>query len=468
MSSDHNQSLSQSDFRKLLQTPRVSAAGDSNTEDRSDDGHRRPGVLGKRRMQHRQQIVAKPTVLPSDSAKRKRTAGNRTHYSRTQQQQQQQKYRDRAAERRQQTTAEEPTHGIPETPSWTGGPMSVSSEERNPGTMSTEQRALYEQSKYLGGDLEHTHLVKGLDFLLLEKMRNRSVGGLPAVENAEDLDNELESLQQGNGKSSSGDISGVALNIDDVKATTQMGARVMGALQQMTLDKQRWKQRAAEDDAVDLANTSVTRNELFRPGHMYFELDLLTDGMARDSKPLVTVRLRSKEEIEQMFGNSSEAGDNEQEDVGDGHVVSRVISAISLAYKRKHDWGLIKENPLVYGATQQRQNTQSLDVVHEQSTKPSSPPKPQCNHILEKEDLEEEDEEDIFAEAGVDYEVTVVAPDASDSDSQETNTAPAMPPAPRLSEVEYDSDNDEMVVEPYPESPKEISDDDDAVVAPYT
>lgn len=34
----------------------------------------------------------------------------------------------------------------------------------------------YEDSKYLGGDIAHTHLVKGLDFALLQK-----VGGAPAA-----------------------------------------------------------------------------------------------------------------------------------------------------------------------------------------------------------------------------------------------------------------------------------------------
>lgn len=29
-----------------------------------------------------------------------------------------------------------------------------------------------EDSKFLGGDLEHTHLVKGLDYALLQKARN--------------------------------------------------------------------------------------------------------------------------------------------------------------------------------------------------------------------------------------------------------------------------------------------------------
>ena len=29
----------------------------------------------------------------------------------------------------------------------------------------------YEESKFLGGDIAHTHLVKGLDFALLQKVR---------------------------------------------------------------------------------------------------------------------------------------------------------------------------------------------------------------------------------------------------------------------------------------------------------
>jgi len=32
------------------------------------------------------------------------------------------------------------------------------------------RKQLIQESKYLGGDMEHTHLVKGLDFALLEKV----------------------------------------------------------------------------------------------------------------------------------------------------------------------------------------------------------------------------------------------------------------------------------------------------------
>ena len=35
----------------------------------------------------------------------------------------------------------------------------------------TELICDFQQSKLLGGDLEHTHMVKGLDYTLLEKMK---------------------------------------------------------------------------------------------------------------------------------------------------------------------------------------------------------------------------------------------------------------------------------------------------------
>jgi IK cytokine len=35
------------------------------------------------------------------------------------------------------------------------------------------RRQMIQESKYLGGDMEHTHLVKGLDFALLQKVRFR-------------------------------------------------------------------------------------------------------------------------------------------------------------------------------------------------------------------------------------------------------------------------------------------------------
>ena len=35
------------------------------------------------------------------------------------------------------------------------------------------RKQLIQESKFLGGDMEHTHLVKGLDYALLQKVRKK-------------------------------------------------------------------------------------------------------------------------------------------------------------------------------------------------------------------------------------------------------------------------------------------------------
>ena len=37
-------------------------------------------------------------------------------------------------------------------------------------TAAEQRRLAIQESKFLGGDMEHTHLVKGLDFALLQKV----------------------------------------------------------------------------------------------------------------------------------------------------------------------------------------------------------------------------------------------------------------------------------------------------------
>lgn len=40
----------------------------------------------------------------------------------------------------------------------------------NRNTAAERRRQAIQESKFLGGDMEHTHLVKGLDFALLQKV----------------------------------------------------------------------------------------------------------------------------------------------------------------------------------------------------------------------------------------------------------------------------------------------------------
>ena len=81
-------------------------------------------------------------------------------------------YRDRARERREGLNKDfelEPddlriSNPIIEASLSDEGVQAIDEEER--------RRQQIEESKYLGGDIEHTHLVKGLDFALLEKVKN--------------------------------------------------------------------------------------------------------------------------------------------------------------------------------------------------------------------------------------------------------------------------------------------------------
>ena len=74
------------------------------------------------------------------------------------------KYRDRAAERREGKGEEGREGGSgQEQPGGFFGDSFKAAGDR--------KQQLIEQSKYLGGDLKHTHLVKGLDYALLQKIR---------------------------------------------------------------------------------------------------------------------------------------------------------------------------------------------------------------------------------------------------------------------------------------------------------
>jgi len=75
-------------------------------------------------------------------------------------------YRDRAKERREGINKDfdlDPDDLIVSNPIIDGGQQVDEAELR---------RQQIEESKYFGGDVEHTHLVKGLDFALYEKMKN--------------------------------------------------------------------------------------------------------------------------------------------------------------------------------------------------------------------------------------------------------------------------------------------------------
>jgi hypothetical protein len=96
------------------------------------------------------------------------------------------KYRDRARERRELTTTTDdrqdqfdvplPTVANPPTTS-AGNYKSVAPDAKGNFDAAVRRKQVIDESKFLGGDLEHTHLVKGLDYALLQKVE-RSVSDI--------------------------------------------------------------------------------------------------------------------------------------------------------------------------------------------------------------------------------------------------------------------------------------------------
>ncbi|CAM9503278.1 unnamed protein product, partial [Ectocarpus fasciculatus] len=77
-----------------------------------------------------------------------------------------------------------------------------------------------ETTKYLGGDVEHTHLVKGLDYALLVKIRE------------EERQQQIEILEGGGGDDQNGDRRGGRA---EVRARTLMGKTVLAVLRKLSL-----------------------------------------------------------------------------------------------------------------------------------------------------------------------------------------------------------------------------------------
>ena len=99
------------------------------------------------------------------------------------------------------------------------------------------RKRLIEKSKYLGGDMEHTHLVKGLDYALLEKIRSEAER--KAHEKEQELEEETKIKEE---------------TINDIPVTkfrTIMGKNVFQIV-------------------ASMGSKKIERNELFIPGNFFF------------------------------------------------------------------------------------------------------------------------------------------------------------------------------------------------------
>eukprot|EP00092_Neocalanus_flemingeri_P030432 GFUD01033034.1.p1 GENE.GFUD01033034.1~~GFUD01033034.1.p1 ORF type:complete len:603 (+),score=272.53 GFUD01033034.1:57-1865(+) len=158
-----SQRMTNADFRKLMMTPRAGQTPAPPT----------PGGVtpGGGAMSGGKSGGATPRSVRMDKGKAEERRKKKTYYAKLKKDEDDkmaelaEKYRDRARERRdggEGVVGEESTNAY----------RAVAPNARETHDAAERRRQMIHESKYLGGDMEHTHLVKGLDFALLQKVRS--------------------------------------------------------------------------------------------------------------------------------------------------------------------------------------------------------------------------------------------------------------------------------------------------------
>lgn len=130
---------------------------------------------------------------------------------------------------------------------------------------------MIQESKFLGGDMEHTHLVKGLDFALLQKVRSE----ITVKEQEQEL--EMEKIVE---ETKEEKIE--KPKTDELEFKSIMGKNIHRLI-------------------TNYRSRHVERNDLFAPGRMAYVIDLVDDENAESDIP--TTLVRSKADVPVTAGD---------------------------------------------------------------------------------------------------------------------------------------------------------------------
>lgn len=192
------------------------------------------------------------------------------------------KYRDRAKERREgdttSTTGQAGQEGSSEPVDGSAGAYRAVAPDLKSGRDAAERRRQQiQESKFLGGDMEHTHLVKGLDYALLQKVRSEIL----AIEQEHEL--ELDQMAIGIDAGESGE-----------------SRREHGGKE----PELQFKTKLAKNihRVIFSDNTAVVKSELFMPGRMAYRIDLDDELISTD---IPTTLIRSKADCPQVQASTT-------------------------------------------------------------------------------------------------------------------------------------------------------------------
>ncbi|XP_060533058.1 protein Red [Cylas formicarius] len=251
-----SQRLSNDDFRKLLMTPRSTPAN-------------APAPPGSIR-EAMQNPMPPPKIDDKNEARRKK----KSYYAKLKKQEDNkiaelaEKYRDRASERRKGVN---PDYQVDDPVATAQAYRAVAPDLKSGYDAAERRRQMIQESKFLGGDMEHTHLVKGLDYALLQKVRSEiTQKEIEQEQELERLANESEEKK----KQEKERKEMMKKEEEEMKFKTKLGRSIYHTVQV-------------------LKSRHIERSELFMPGRMAYVIDL--DDEAETDIP--TTLFRSLDEV---------------------------------------------------------------------------------------------------------------------------------------------------------------------------
>ncbi|XP_068623527.1 protein Red [Battus philenor] len=264
-----SQRLTNEDFRKLLMTPRATPSGGSHPvgsvrEAMANSGSMPPPAENKSELRRKKKSYYAALKKQEDNKLAELA----------------EKYRDRARERRDGLNDIGPTDPTSNTSS---AYRAVAPDLKSGMDAKERRRQLIQESKYLGGDMEHTHLVKGLDYALLQKVRSE-------IQNREqEQEAEMERLVAAPIVEAVKEKKELPVE-EEIQFKTTIGKNIYNMI-------------------LDQKNKKVPRNELFAPGRMAYVVELEEEG-AMDSD-IPTTLTRSKADVPELDERSSAAAAND-------------------------------------------------------------------------------------------------------------------------------------------------------------
>ncbi|ALC45292.1 CG18005 [Drosophila busckii] len=262
--------LTNDDFRKLLATPRTQPTG-STTSSASSNSLATAQFATTASLSEKNKIQSNNERTDLRRKKKNFYAALKKQED-VKLQELSEKYRDRARERRDNANPDYQNSSTPGHGNSTNAYRSVAPDLKSGIDAAERRRRIIQESKFLGGDMQHTHLVKGLDYALLQKVRSEL-----HVKEAEE-----EEIAAAVAREKLAEAAAVAEQLEaerreaeDINAiNSQMARNIYNLIQ---------SRRCRE----------VPRNELFGPGRMAYVIDM-EDEMDMD---IPTTLKRSKHEV---------------------------------------------------------------------------------------------------------------------------------------------------------------------------